>query len=62
MRVILSSRQQFSVGVKVRQSETFQTVLFSSETNDKIARKRPAEPRLSTFPASQYLAIETLER
>ena len=31
----------------MRQSETFQLVLFSRETNDKIATKRPAEPRLS---------------
>ena len=31
----------------MRQSETFQVVLFSWETNDKIGTKRPAQPRLS---------------
>ena len=37
----------------MRQSETFQTVLFSCETNDKIGTKRP---RLSIIEPWHYLA------
>ena len=52
MRVILSSREQFGVGGKLRQSETFQIALFSSETNDKIEH----------YPTSHYLAGENLRK